>query len=145
MLLRPLCRAHRPLLLFAIIVAATSLAACSSFGGGSKTTDAGEDVNSFPANYRSELLAYMRTYLNDPTNVRDAQIAEPALRSINGTDRYVVCIKYNARNSEGRYVGLKETMAIYLRGRFNQLVNAFGETCKGAAYQPFPELEALKR
>lgn len=129
--------------LLAVAFAAT-LAACSSFRGAS--TVEGADVNSFPANYKSELLAFLQTYLNDPTNVRDAQIAEPAIRSIGSSERYVVCLKYNAKNGEGRYLGLKDSMAVYLRGRFNQFVNATGgETCKTAVYQPFPELESLKR
>lgn len=122
------------------------LVACSTFGmHGSRE---GPDVNVYPDNYRAELLAFLQTYLNDPTNVREAQVAEPALRQVNSTDRYVVCLKYNAKNNDGRYMGVRETIAIYVRGRFNQLVDAIGATadvCKGAAYRPFPELAALKR
>lgn len=119
------------------------MVACSTFGlHGSRE---GPDVNVFPDNYRPDLLAFLQTYLNDPTNVREAQIAEPMLRQVNSTNRYVVCLKYNAKNNDGRYMGVRETMAIYVRGRFNQLVDATGDVCKGATYQPFPELAALRR
>jgi hypothetical protein len=118
------------------------MVACSTFGPHGSSE--GPNANVYPDNYRTELLAFLRTYLNDPTNVLEAQIAEPVLRQVNSTDRYVVCLRYNAKNSDGRYTGVKETIAIYLHGRFNQLIDATGDTCKGATYQPFPELAALK-
>jgi hypothetical protein len=127
--------------LVAVVVACT-LSACSSFhgfGGGEHS----ENVNVYPDNYRAELIAFLQTYLNDPTNVRDAQIAAPELRDVGSTNRYVVCLKYNAKNNDGRYVGMKENVAVYLRGRFNQMVIATGETCKGATYTPFLELMSL--
>jgi len=119
------------------------MVACSTFGPhGSRE---GPNANVYPDNYRAELLAFLQTYLNDPTNVREPEVAEPVMRQVNSIDRYVVCLKYNAKNNEGRYMGVKETIAIYVRGRFNQLVDASGDICKGATYQPFPELAALKR
>jgi hypothetical protein len=119
------------------------MVSCSTFGH--HGSGEGPGANVYPNNYRAELLSFLQTYLNDPTNVREAEIAEPALRQVNSTDRYVVCLKYNAKNTDGRYMGVKETIAIYLHGRFNQLVDATGDTCKGATYVPFPELSALKR
>jgi hypothetical protein len=119
------------------------MVACSTFGpDGSRE---GPNANVYPENYRAELLSFLQTYLNNPSNVREAQIAEPVLRQVNSTDRYVVCLKYNAKNNEGRYMGVRETIAIYVRGRFTQLVDAPGDICKEAAYQPFPELATLKR
>jgi hypothetical protein len=126
------------MLLFALVLEfslALSLAACSTFRHHGSHEDGGEGANAYPATYKADLLAFLQTYLNDPTNVREAQIAEPILTQVNSSDRYVVCIRYNAKNSEGRYVGV----------RFNQLVDATGDSCKTAVYEPFPELEALKR
>jgi hypothetical protein len=137
------CATSRRLLPAVLI--AFPLAACSSFGSAWTSGEGSESVNVFPANYKSELLAFMQTYLNDPTNVREAQIAEPILTEVISSTRYVVCFKYNAKNNEGRYLGVKQSMAVYLRGRFNQLVNITGESCKTAVYQPFPELQVLKR
>ena len=127
-----------------VLIAALALAGCSSVPN-PWAPPAEPDANLFPQNYRSELLAFMQTYLNDPTDVRDAQIAEPVLKAVGSSERYVVCLRYNAKDSQGRYMGAKESIAVYLRGRFNQLVNATGEVCKGAAYQPFPEMQALRR
>jgi hypothetical protein len=125
------------------VAIAFCLVACSTFGLHGSRED--PSANVYPDHYKAELLAFLQTYLNDPTNVREPQIAEPVLRQVNSTDRYVVCLKYNAKNNEGRYIGIKEVIAIYVRGRFNQLVDASGDICKGASYQPFPELAALKR
>ena len=128
-----------------LLVTAFAVTACTSISNPFDRPTESSDVNTLPQNYKGELLAFMQTYLNDPTNVRDAQIADPALRPVGSSDRYVVCLRYNAKDSQGRYMGAKESVAVYLRGRFNQLVSATGEICKGAVYQPFPELQMLKR
>ena len=128
-----------------VLIAALALAGCSSVPNPFAPPAESSDVNTFPPNYRSELLAFMQTYLNDPTDVREAQIADPALKRVGSSDRYVVCLRYNAKDSQGRYMGAKDSVAVYLRGRFNQLVSATGEICKGVVFQPFPEMQALKR
>ena len=99
----------------------------------------------YPANYRAELLVYLRNYLNDPTQVREAMIAEPASRMFGGRQRYIVCLRYNARTLSGTYSGVSDRMATYLDGRFDRLIEGARDYCAGAAYVPFPELEKLKR
>ncbi len=47
----------------------------------------GERGQAFPASYKPELLAFFRNYLNDPVAVREAVMAEPALRSVGGRVR----------------------------------------------------------
>ena len=37
--------------------------------------------NTPPTNWRADILAYLKTYLNDPTGVRDAFISEPEIRA----------------------------------------------------------------
>jgi hypothetical protein len=103
----------------------------------------GEQI--YPANYRAELLVYLRNYLNDPTQVREAMIAEPATRMFGGRQRYIVCLRYNARTLSGTYSGVSDRMATYLDGRFDRLIEDARDYCAGAAYVPFPELEKLKR
>ena len=98
-----------------------------------------------PVNYKSELLAYLRTYLNDPTGVREAYITEPSLMAVGGTQRYVACLRFNAKNSVGKYQGSKDRVVAFLSGRFDTLALARGEQCKDAHWQPFPELEKLQR
>ncbi|MGD9921232.1 MAG: hypothetical protein AB7V13_07260 [Pseudorhodoplanes sp.] len=109
------------------------------------------DPNVPPANYRTEILAFLRTYLNDPTGVRDASIGAPELRTIPAspptpaTQRYMVCLRFNARNSTGKYQGSRDYLAAFLAGRFDTLVPARKEQCAQTKWQPFPELETLRR
>jgi len=102
-----------------------------------------------PANYRPEILAFMKTYLNNPTGVRDAFLAEPALKPLGTHNQYVVCVRYNARNTDGKYMGNKEAVALFDGGRFDHMIDQFPKgapsPCADAEYKPFPELEAVKR
>jgi hypothetical protein len=115
----------------------------SDEGINSATTEA---ANAYPANYKAEILAYLRTYLNDPSHVRDASISEPAIKPLGHTNRYVACLQYSARQATGEYKH-RDSVAVYIGGKFNQLIDAKGETnpCAGATYQPVPELEHLDR
>jgi hypothetical protein len=104
--------------------------------------------NVFPQAYRQDLLAYLRTYLNDPLHVRGAAVSQPQLKYIGPGDRYVACVRYNARNTDGKYQGSKDGAAIYVAGkldRFFDIPKDVRELCKDAAFAPFPELEKLTR
>lgn len=104
--------------------------------------------NVMPANYKADLLAYLRTYLNDPTHVRSASVTAPFLKFVGPGDRYVVCVRYNARNTDGKYMGSKDGAAIYVSGKLDRFVDSqreLREMCKDAAFGPFPELEKLTR
>ena len=116
----------------------------------------GERANTvYPPNSKAEIVAFMRTYLNDPRNVRDAFVSEPALRSIEGMSRYSVCLRYNAKNADGRYAGSRDSLVLFRDGRFDRFIDSrigrgegsdiAREQCKDAAYQRFPELETLSR
>lgn len=115
-----------------------ALAACSGSGG---KTEA--DPNVFPAQYKQEVLTALSTALDDPTNIRDAFISEPALVTVAGAQRYAVCVRYNARDLARRYVGSKDRIAYFYGGYLNQIVDATAEQCGKAGYRPFPELEKL--
>lgn len=130
---------------FAATVMAAALAACAAVERGQLREERDKRANVYPQNYKSDLLAYLRVYLNDPTNVRDAYVAEPAIKNVGFGNRYVVCVRFNAKNSEGRYLGSKEGMAIFAEGRLDQFSNRAREQCSQADYKPFPELEALSR
>ena len=60
-------------------------------------------------------------------------------------ERYTVCLRYNAKDFDGRYAGIKQGMAVYSRGRFDRFVPQPHGPCDEAEYKPFPELEALRR
>jgi hypothetical protein len=99
--------------------------------------------NLFPAKYKTEVADFLRTYLNNPTKVRDAYISEPALKPSRGETRYIACVRYNPRDPRNRYTGNEEKMAIFWAGRLNQFLDADRDVCAGAVYQRFPEAEAL--
>jgi len=123
-----------------------ALAGCASgerdLAGGE--TKGGASVNIFPDKSRAEILAYQRSYLNDPTGIRTAAITQPALRKVGSVERYVVCVRFNAKAATGAYAGVRDHMAIFLAGKLDQMA-ATREECKDAAYEPFPELERLAR
>ena len=104
--------------------------------------------NTYPVAYKSDLLAFLRTYLNDPTNIRAAMLAPPQLKELGPGERYVACVRYNARNIDGKYAGPKDGAASYVSGkldRFFDVQKEVRELCKDAAFAPFPELEKLTR
>jgi hypothetical protein len=97
--------------------------------------------------YRDDIVAFMRTYLNNPVGVRNAFIAEPGLHSIEGIQRNSVCLRYTARKSDGQYAPSKDSLVVFRDGRLDRIVDTprdVREACKDAAYQPFPELERLR-
>ncbi len=87
----------------------------------------------------------LRTYLNNPSGIRDATVAEPVQREFGGHTRYAVCVRFNARESDGGYKGAKERAALFVNGRLDRLIEKPEDLCKGVTYAPFPELEKLTR
>jgi hypothetical protein len=126
---------------YVFILLALLAASCTS-SGAPHSDDAGNVV---PGNYKSDLLAFLRTYLNDPTNVREAAVTEPVLRTLGAETRYMSCLRYNARDTVGKYSGARDRLAVYYHGRFDRLVENAREQCRDATYAPFPELERLTR
>lgn len=106
---------------------------------------ADEGVHAYPTNYKAEILAAMHAYLNDPSGIRDASIAEPMLKPVGNGTRYVVCMRFNGKRDDGSYAGIKQVEAVFLAGRFDDFVDSPREPCLTVAYAPFPELEQIKR
>jgi hypothetical protein len=98
-----------------------------------------------PISYKADIIAFMRTYLNDPTGVRGAFVSQPDLREIDGLKRYTVCLRYTPRKSSGGYQPAKESIVLFRDGRLDRMIDNARDQCKDAAYQPFPELEHLSR
>ncbi len=139
------------------IALAVALAGC---GSGRSREERDERINIYPASYRTDLLAALHTYVSDPTHIRDAYVSDPAIRPIGTQNRYAACVRFNARNSDGRYVGSRDVLAVFVAGRFDQFIDEstpFGpaneanattfvkELCGAAEYKRFPELEAMPR
>ena len=140
----------RGALLGVTLLGAAALGGCSTDLGPSpaELKARWEAQNVYPQTYKNDLLAFLRTYLNDPTHVRGAMLSPPALKTVGEGGRYVACLRYNARDMEGKYMGLKDGAAVYVSAKLDRFIDtprAVKEICKDAVYAPFPELEALTR
>jgi hypothetical protein len=133
----------------AILMLPVALASCA--GGGD---EAGRSFSlfgdkdrpqTFPDNYRAELLAFMKTYLNNPVGVRDAALGEPVMRDVNGRMRYITCLRYSARESDGSYREPRDRAVLFVNGRLDRMMEKGGELCGGVALAPFPDLEKMTR
>jgi hypothetical protein len=132
----------------AILLLPILLAACAGSEDArsiSYTNDRGGANQPFPNNYRAELLAFMKTYLNNPVGVHDAAMADPVQRTVGGRLRYVSCLRFTPRESDGTYRESRERAVLYVDGRLDHVVENASEPCAGATYVPFPELEKMTR
>jgi hypothetical protein len=99
------------------------------------------DENIYPADYRTQIVDRLRLLLDNPNNILDAYVAEPVLKTPQGTPRYIACVRFNAKDRSGNYRGSKDMAAYFFAGKINQVVDASAELCGGAFFQPFPELQ----
>jgi hypothetical protein len=132
----------------AILLLPIALGACASSDESrpiSFTDDRGVSDQPYPKTYRSEILSFMRTYLNDPTGVREAVMAEPVQRTVGGRLRYLSCLRFAAKESDGSYQPARERAIVYVDGRLDRIIENASEPCAGATYAPFPELEKMSR
>jgi hypothetical protein len=133
----------------AVLVLPIALGACAASSDEGRSfslfSDSKDTPQSFPTNYRSELLAFMKTYLNNPVGVRDAAVAEPVMRDVNGKMRYISCLRYSARESDGSYREPRERAVLFVNGRLDRMIEKSGDLCTGAALGPFPDLEKMAR
>ena len=132
----------------AILLLPIVLAACAGSDdsrGITYTDDRGVANQPYPDNYRAELLAFMKTYLNNPVGVHDAAVAEPVQRTVGGRLRYVACLRFTPRESDGGYRELRERAILYVNGRLDRIVENASDVCAGAVYAPFPELGKMTR
>jgi hypothetical protein len=117
-----------------LVMAAAALAGCSSFGKPQQTAAA--DPNAFPTNYRNTLVAFLRQSLTDQADFRGAMISEPAIKPVEASQHYVVCVQFSPQSK------IKTKAVVFLSGKMTQFVDAAPEQCGDAAYQPFKELDA---
>ena len=132
----------------AILLLGAGLVACADSDDSrsiSYTDDRGVANQPYPNDYRPQLLAFLKTYLNDPVGVRNAVMADPAQRTVGGRLRYISCLRFATRDSDGNYRDARERAVVYVDGRLDHVVEKAGELCAGSAYAAFPELEKLTR
>jgi hypothetical protein len=107
-----------------------------------------EAENVYPDSYKRDLLAFMRTYLNDPTRIRDAAASRPERKSIGQGERFVVCVRYKERKEGGGFGAPKDGAATFVSAKLDRFLDAVQEVkalCKDAALEPFPEMEKITR
>ncbi len=132
------------------VLAALVAGSCSTDPGPSRAELKAqwEAQNVYPKNYKDDLLAFFRTYLNDPTRVRAGAVSPPVRKNVGGGERYVACVRYNPRGSDGKYSGIKTGAAIYVSGKLDRLLDKPEEArgyCQDAKFAAFPELGRLTR
>jgi len=131
-----------------ILALPLALAACFGSDGDRPSLMEGTQAGGpqpFPDNFRSDALALMHAYLNNPVGVRDASMADPVLREIGGRQFYISCLHFTPRESDGSYKVMRERAIVYVNGRGDRVVDRASELCAGAVYAPFPELEKMAR
>jgi hypothetical protein len=129
---------------------AASLSACASDVGPSaaELKARWEAQNVYPVDYKSDLLAFMRTYLNDPTRIRGAAVSKPELKSVGQGERFVVCVRYTERRDNGTYGAPKNGAATFVSAKLDRFFDSEREVmalCKDTALEPFPEMEKVAR
>jgi hypothetical protein len=95
-----------------------------------------QEPNQYPAEYRTELLDYLKNNPMEITTVQEAYISAPSMKPFGSESRYFVCVK---ASGGGERV---EKIAFLSAGKIIRYVDA-GEQCASAFYQPFPELTAM--
>ena len=97
----------------------------------------------YPEKYQMQIADFMRTYLDNPTKVKDAFLGEPVVRPVRGASLYVTCVRYNPRDSKNQYEGNKTNLAVFLGGKLSQFLPGDPELCSGLTYARYPEIEAM--
>jgi len=134
-----------------LLAVALFVAGCASDDVGPTPADlkARWDAQNVPPQaYKDDLLAFMRTYLNDPQRVRNAQASQPVLKKLGPGDRFIVCVRYRERKSGGTYAPPKDGAAVFVSGKLDRFLDVPLEVtglCKDVSLEPFPELEKIGR
>src|SRR5580658_7495931 len=115
-------RLLRPRLDAILIVGALILGACAHHHHDDADAGGDDGVNPRPPNYKSDILAAMHAYLNDPTGIRDSSISEPTFKAVGDVKHYVVCVRFSAKKNGGgkEYTSVKQLGAVFIAGRFDR-------------------------
>lgn len=103
----------------------------------------GDGINVYPANYKSDILAAMHAYLNNPSGIRDAAISEPVLKWSGNVSRYVACLRFTPKKNVSEYGVTREIAAVFMAGRLDRFVDLPKTECTGVTYATFLELQNL--
>lgn len=121
------------------------LAACQTTGEG---TSVGAPQTSVPPDYRTQAVKFFHGYLKDPYSVRSAEISAPMEQFaglLDGGMRPAVCVRFNAKNAFGAYVGQRTHVVVFENGKVHRGGEYMYACNGGVVYHPFPELEIDQR
>lgn len=140
----------RSLSFFTLFLLGASLAGCASDVGPTpaELKARWEAQNVYPDGYKRDLLAFMRTYLNDPTRIRGAAVSKPELKSVGQGERFVACVRYTERRDNGTYGAPKDGAATFVSAKLDRFFDGEKEVkalCKDAVLEPFPDMEQIAR
>jgi len=133
----------------AILLLPAVLAACAGSDEGrgiSYTDDRGVANQPFPGNYKSEIVAFMKTYLNNPVGVRDAANRGAGAACRRRTAALCFLPALHRARFRGQLPRARRERAIqFVDGRLDRIIENASEPCAGAVYGPFAELEKMTR
>lgn len=94
---------------------------------------------------RAQIAAFMRSKLNDPSSVREAQIGQFRDTPNRGPFTKMICMRFNAKNQFGGYGGVEDMILYYDAPGPSWTSPDKYEICsKFAAYRPFSELNGKR-
>lgn len=136
----------RPLLFVLMLV----LAGCSTAGA-----PPAENTTPPPVSYRAAVADSVRQSYFDPYSIRDADISAPlyARAVFDGLtpiprSGWIVCVKANAKNRMGAYIGRELTVFLFKGPAVDfvlsgpEVAGQVQDLCRSASFTPFPEIEA---
>jgi hypothetical protein len=129
------CKTSRGISACASILLLAAVAGCSESALWGKPEKA-VDPNVYPENYKKDVLTYVKAHPAEMLNAREASISTPALKEFGTERRFFSCLRVSGPDLR------KDKTVIFFSGRINQFIDAEGEQCGAAPYQPFPELVA---
>lgn len=127
----------------ALIAMMLALAACTKEV---KPEEAISSVGPMPLDYKAQIIANAKSNYFDPYSIRSAEISKPvpAKNELYGKYAWVVCVKANAKNRFGAYVGQQLDGYVFQNGKITQKSGHPETYCDGKPFEAFPELESIK-
>ena len=97
----------------------------------------------YPANYKRLIKQYVQMNFKDPDSIKNASISKPIQGQVLLQQGWIVCLRANAKNSYGGYVGLSNTNFLIKNSEI-LLAQDWGQApdCShGSPYEKWSELE----
>lgn len=125
-----------------VLAGALALAGCQTASTSDQIAEAAKHV---PPNYRHLVADHIRKTFKDPYTIRDASISGPVPGTSFSGSIASICVRANAKNSMGAYIGIKATQFVFRNGVLDIATEIQTDyACAGASYEPFPEIEEKK-